>query len=146
MRNNLQDRSSRWVPYSLLAALFWTIFFSSSIQAQSSPPTKLAFLIGEWEARSPTNYYRMRVEWDKDRNQFRGFLTKQGKDLAIVGFRIGEYVWVAQPIGDPDIVIELQKRRDWSTGAQTWAIGEVDMEQSSSNALVTTHGEFSKVK
>lgn len=120
----------------------------SDTQARSSP-AKFDFLVGEWEARTSSNHYRMRVEWDKDNNQFRGFLTKQGEVSAAVGFRVGEHVWTAQPIGEPDIVVELQKWRSGSNGASTrveWKIGEVDIERSSANALVTSITEFSRVK
>ncbi len=131
-------------------ALIWQSSLFSGIQAQSSsPPGKFSFLVGEWEARTPSNHYRMRVEWDKERNQFRGFLTKQGQTSAEVGFRVGEHVWTAQPIGDPDIVVELQKWRSGWGGTTTkveWKIGEVDIERSSDNTLVTTTTEFSRVK
>lgn len=130
-------------------ALICQLSLVSNTQAQFSPPPKFSFLVGDWEARTPTNHYRMRVEWDKERNQFRGFLTKQGEISAAVGFRVGEHVWTAQAIGEPDIVIELQKWRTGSNSASTnveWKIGKVDIERSSVNALVTSITEFSKVK
>ena len=118
-------------------------------QVPSSPPARLAFMVGEWEARIATNHYRIRVQWDKERNQFRGFLTKNGEDSASVGFRVGEHVWTALPIDEPDIVIELQKLRSGANGTSTkvvWRIGEVDLKQSSGNALVTTTAKFRKVE
>lgn len=91
----------------------------------------------------------MRVEWDQERSPFRGILTKLGELSTAVGFQIGEHVWTAQPIGEPDVVIDLQKWRTGSQEASTkveWKIGEVQINLSSANALVTTTAEFSKVR
>ena len=131
----------------VLVAMNLPIF--SVTQAQSSPPAKFEFLVGEWEARIPTNRYRMRTEWNREKNQFRGFLTKQGDGSADVGFRMGEHIWTAQPIWEPDLLIEVQKWRSGSGGTSIgveWRIGEVDIKQSSGNVLVTTTAEFSKVR
>ena len=119
-------------------------------QAQESAPPRFAFLIGEWECVASGYHYRMHVHWDTSSKQLRGSLAKQGEGSASVGFHLGEHVWTAVPIGEPNILVELQKFRGGANGASSsseWRIGKADLEQSSADHFVSfTSAEFRKVQ
>jgi hypothetical protein len=117
--------------------------------AQAEPPRNLSFFgrrVGSPDSHKPLPH-ECRVGQRKKAIQ--RLSNKAGGASAAVGFRVGEQVWTAQPIGEPDVVIELQKWRTGSQGASTkveWKLGEVQINLSSANTLVTTTAEFSKVR
>jgi hypothetical protein len=134
---------------AILFMPFWLALGNSMQQQDDSPGKKLRFLIGEWKAQLPGNHFRMRVEWDSKKKQFKGFLTKQGVVSADVGFTVGEHVWTAQPISEPCILVEVQKWRSGSAGVSTkfeWKVGTVNLEKSSEKELFTSTAMFVKVK
>jgi len=117
---------------------------TSSVTTQEKTyPESLEFLIGEWECLTPGNNYQMRVSWDGKSGQFLGYLTKQGQASQGVGFRIGERVWIAEPIDDQTFV-ERQKLRN-GFGASWWNNQKVDVRESS-NEHLSAYAEFKRVQ
>jgi hypothetical protein len=124
---------------------------STEPQGQDAYPAKFGFLIGEWECLTPGNHYRMRVGWDSPSGQFRGYLTKQGLAMEDVGFKIGEHMWIAEPINERTLVERIKFRRG-ANGVSSdyqWLTGNVNLEQSARDRLLGTNSllpEFMRVR
>ena len=120
---------------------------SAEPRAQDDYPAKFGFLIGEWECLTPGNHYRMRVSWDSPSRQFRGYLTKQVPAMEDVGFKIGEHMWIAEPINERTLVERIKFRRGVNgvSSDYQWMDGNVNLEQSARDRLLG-RVEFMRVR
>ncbi|MFQ5850565.1 MAG: carboxypeptidase-like regulatory domain-containing protein [Candidatus Binatia bacterium] len=106
-------------------------------------------LEGVWESHDPDNRYQMRVRFNKAKNKYEGFLTKQGKKFKEVGFSIGERIWSARPAEDWSFVATAQKWR-WGSGGESyrseWKSTGLDVDKSADDRLVLADGRvFTRV-
>ena len=142
-------RKTQVLKLGVVALLLVTQVFIARATAQAPAPAKYSFLAGEWEAVTSGNRWRMWVDWDGGKQQFRGVLTKQGEASANVGFKMGEHVWTGIPVGDPDVVVTLQKYRTGANGVSSgasWESGNLNLEKSSSDDLVNFDIEFRRIR
>ncbi len=141
-------KKSLGIDSRIIIALLVATSLMMGCRKSQTPAASL--LIGEWEAQGqPDNLYRMRVEWNSEQEEFKGFLTQQGKMSEFVGFTLGEHVWTATPTSDPNILAEEQKWRSGSDGVSTevtWTTGTVDLTKCSADELVSTQFAFKRVK
>lgn len=124
---------------------------STEPQGQDAYPAQFGFLIGEWECLLPGNHFRMRVSWDSPSGQFRGYLTRQGQASEDVGFKIGEHMWIAEPINERTLVERIKFRRGVNgvSSDYVWLTGNVNLEQSARDRLLGTTDflpEFMRVR
>ena len=116
---------------------------------KSRRENRAEFLEGTWEAQIAGNAFHMLVHWNPTTDQFEGVLAKQGEGSSNVGFTVGELIWKARPTGDPKRLHESQMLRHGFLGISTdfkWLEGEINLDRSSADNLVTSFAKFRRVK
>lgn len=102
------------------------------------------FLEGRWQAEILNNEFQMLVRWNPTTNQYEGVLAAQGTGSASVGFTIGETIWTAKPTSNPDRLNERQMLRS-SAQNYRWLEGELDLNRSTEDELVTSFAQFRRI-
>lgn len=121
---------------------------STSPSATSQRTSATDFLEGVWEYQMPDNYAHVQVYWNLKMEQYEAILMRHGKISQWVGFVLGEVVWKAKPTSDPKRLHEYQLTRVGSNGAsisQQWLEGELNLDRSSTDELVTSFGRLRRV-
>lgn len=121
---------------------------SASPAAASQRTSATDFLEGVWEYQMPDNYAHVQVYWNPKAEQYEAIMMRHGKISQWVGFVLGEVVWKAKPTGDPKRLHENQLTRVGSNGvslSQQWLEGELNLERSSPDELVTSFGRLKRV-
>ena len=125
-----------------------------SINAPVTSPAKprrtsdTNFLEGTWEYQLPTNRAHMIVHWNPAKEQYEGILTKHGEVSHWVGFVIGEVVWKASLTGDSKRLREtalFRVGKNAVTVNQEWREGELNLDRSSADELVSSFGKLLRV-
>ena len=105
-------------------------------------------LRGSWESTDPKNRWQMCITWSPHSERWEGHLSKNGYASGVVGFSIGELVWIATPKSNNTQLNEQQKyrwgRNDTSAGFQ-WDKGIVHLSRSSNTTLVTSTSTFNRI-
>jgi uncharacterized caspase-like protein len=107
------------------------------------------FLEGTWEYQIANSRAHIIVHWNPTTSQFEGVLSKQDRDTHAVGFTLGELVWKARLTDDPKRLQESQMFRTSLRGVSTgfkWLEGELNLERSSADELVSTFAKLRRVK
>lgn len=121
---------------------------SMRVPATSQRTSATDFLEGMWEYQMPDNYAHVQVYWNPRTEQYEAIMMRHGKISQWVGFVLGEVVWKAKPTGDPKRLHENQLTRVGSNGlsiSQQWLEGELNLDRSSPDELVTSFGRLRRV-
>lgn len=117
--------------------------------AAGDPPANMKFVVGEWEFTEPGYEYRIKIEWDKTNNVFKGTLSKNVPAAENFGFELNEHVFTGLPMKDPVALVDVQKWRHGANGVSTkveWKLGWIDIGRSSEQELIKTEGKYKRIK
>lgn len=122
------------------------------LQAEKeSLPLSAKDLIGDWEAQVPDNRFRIRIVWDEAEKAFHGFLAAQGKGSEDHGFRLGELIYIAEPMAASNRLREKSLLK-WGRGGQStreeWVEADFDIRSwpSSDEAVFFDGRRFLRVR
>ena len=124
--------------------LFCVIFFLSSTVIYAETLN----LRGSWESTDQNNRWKMCVTWSSLSSRWEGHLSKNGYASGVVGFSVGELVWVATPTSSTSRLKEQQKYRWGRNGVSTgfeWDDGIVYLLKSTNVSLVTSTSTFNRM-
>lgn len=124
--------------------VFFVVFFLSIMGAHAETLN----LRGSWESADQNNRWQMCVTWSQQASRWEGHLSKNGYASGVVGFSVGELVWVATPTSSVSRLKELQKYRWGKNGVSTgfeWASGIVYLLKSTNASLVTSTSTFNRI-